>query len=98
MAASFGPMLTRPEDGRQVAVARVVTDRATFAWLCDVYIHPAERGRGLGTWHTGAARDHLAELGVHRILLCTRDAHDVYAKRGFTPLAQPDRWMQLDNR
>lgn len=97
-AGSIGFGVYRPDDGRQVAVARVVTDRATFGWLCDVYIHPAERGRGLGTWLTGAVRDHVAELGVHRILLCTRDAHDVYAKRGFAPLAQPDRWMQLDNR
>lgn len=95
---SIGFGVYRPEDGRQVAVARAVTDRATFAWLCDVYIDPAARGRGLGTWLTGAVRDHLAEFGVHRILLATRDAHGVYAKLGFDPLAQPDRWMQLDNR
>ncbi|WP_018253478.1 GNAT family N-acetyltransferase [Salinispora mooreana] len=97
-AGSIGFGVYRPEDGRQVAVARAVTDRATFAWLCDVYIDPAVRGRGLATWLTGAVRDHLAEFGVHRILLATRDAHGVYAKLGFDPLAQPDRWMQLDNR
>ncbi|MGC4745325.1 GNAT family N-acetyltransferase [Micromonospora sp. DT201] len=88
----------RPEDGRQVAVARVVTDGATFAWLCDVYVDRASRGRGLGGWLAGSIRDHLAELGVRRILLCTKDAHQVYARAGFTPLDVPERWMQLDQR
>ncbi|MFI5852055.1 GNAT family N-acetyltransferase [Micromonospora chalcea] len=94
-AGSIGFGVYRPDDGRQVAVARVVTDRATFAWLCDVYVDPAERGRGLGTWLAGAVRDHLNELGVRRILLATLDAHGVYAKLGFRPVA-PDRWMELD--
>lgn len=88
----------RPVDGRQVAVARVVTDHATFAWLCDVYVDTGERGRGLGNWLAGAVRDHLAELGVRRILLATADAHAVYAKVGFAPLTDPHRWMQLDQR
>nr|WP_218908134.1 GNAT family N-acetyltransferase [Micromonospora jinlongensis] len=88
----------RPEDGCQVAVARVVTDRATFAWLCDVYVDRAARGRGLGGWLAGAARDHLDELGVRRILLATNDAHQVYARVGFTPLDVPERWMNLDRR
>ncbi|MGK5737356.1 GNAT family N-acetyltransferase [Micromonospora sp. URMC 103] len=87
----------RPGDGRQVAVARVVTDRATFAWLCDVYVDPAERGRGLGTWLAASVRDHLADLGVRRIVLATNDAHGVYAKVGFTPV-HPERWMELDER
>ncbi|MEU4471335.1 GNAT family N-acetyltransferase [Micromonospora sp. NPDC023888] len=88
----------RPEDDRQVAVARVVTDGATFAWLCDVYVDRAARGRGLGGWLTGAIRDHLDDLGVRRILLATNDAHQVYAKVGFTALDVPERWMQLDRR
>ncbi|MET8120539.1 GNAT family N-acetyltransferase [Micromonospora sp. NPDC005189] len=88
----------RPEDDRQVAVARVVTDGATFAWLCDVYVDRAARGSGLGGWLVSAVRDHLAELGVRRILLITRDAHQVYARAGFTPLDVPQRWMQLDQR
>ncbi|WP_433128509.1 GNAT family N-acetyltransferase [Micromonospora sp. CA-240977] len=88
----------RPEDDRQVAVARVVTDGATFAWLCDVYVDRAERGRGLGGWLAGAIRDHLDDLGVRRILLATNDAHQVYARVGFTPLDVPERWMQLDRR
>ncbi|MEU8286900.1 GNAT family N-acetyltransferase [Micromonospora sp. NPDC048905] len=88
----------RPEDGQQVAVARVVTDGATFAWLCDVYVDRAARGRGLGGWLAGAIRDHLDDLGVRRILLITKDAHEVYARAGFTPLDVPERWMQLDRR
>ncbi|MEU4401348.1 GNAT family N-acetyltransferase [Micromonospora orduensis] len=88
----------RPGDGRQVAVARVVTDRATFAWLCDVYVDRASRGGGLGGWLAAAVRDHLAELGVRRILLATNDAHEVYARVGFTPLDVPERWMNLDQR
>ena len=96
-AGSIGFGVYRPGDGRQVAVARVVTDGATFAWLCDVYVDPAERGRGLGTWLAGAVRDHLGELGVRRILLATLDAHGVYAKIGFRPVAA-DRWMELDQR
>ncbi|MGB2568786.1 GNAT family N-acetyltransferase [Micromonospora citrea] len=87
----------RVPDGGQVAVARVVTDGATFAWLCDVYVAREERGRGLGTWLATAVRDHLASLGVHRILLATLDAHGVYARIGFTPVA-PERWMELDRR
>lgn len=96
-AGSIGFGVYRPGDGQQVAVARAVTDRATFAWLCDVYVDRAERGRGLGTWLAGAVRDHLAELGVRRIVLATHDAHGVYAKVGFTPV-EPDRWMELDRR
>ncbi|MCW3838859.1 GNAT family N-acetyltransferase [Micromonospora yasonensis] len=96
-AGSIGFGVYRPGDGRQVAVGRVVTDRATFAWLCDVYVDRGERGRGLGTWLAGAVRDHLTELGVRRIVLATNDAHGVYAKVGFTPV-EPDRWMQLDRR
>lgn len=86
------------KDGQQVAFARVVTDRATFGWLCDVYVVPAERGHGLGTWLAEAARDTLAEIGVLRIILATWDAHGVYAKAGFVPVARPDRWMEIDRR
>jgi GNAT superfamily N-acetyltransferase len=82
-------------DGAQVAIARAVTDLATFAWLCDVYVDRAERGRGLGTWLVRAARDELAARGVPRFLLATNDAHGVYAKLGFAPLTHPDRWMEL---
>ncbi|MFE7766733.1 GNAT family N-acetyltransferase [Streptomyces sp. NPDC057438] len=81
--------------GQQVAYARVVTDRATFAWLCDVYVDPSVRGKGLGTAMVAAVRDHLRPYGLRRVLLATHDAHGVYAKLGFEPLAEPDRWMAL---
>ncbi|PBC70634.1 acetyltransferase (GNAT) family protein [Streptomyces sp. TLI_235] len=81
--------------GAQVGYARVVTDRATFAWLCDVYIAPEARGRGLGTALAAAVRDQLEPFGLRRILLATADAHEVYAKAGFAPLEKPDKWMAL---
>ncbi|PBC65157.1 GNAT family N-acetyltransferase [Streptomyces sp. Tue6028] len=81
--------------GEQVAYARVVTDEATFAWLCDVYVAPSARGRGLGTALVAAVRDHLGPLGLRRVLLATHDAHGVYEKLGFTPLDRPDQWMAL---
>ncbi|MFE7841451.1 GNAT family N-acetyltransferase [Streptomyces sp. NPDC057474] len=81
--------------GEQVAYARVVTDRATFAWLCDVYVDPSARGKGLGTALVAAVREQLRPYGLRRILLATHDAHGVYAKLGFEPLAKPDQWMAL---
>ncbi|MEU2286851.1 GNAT family N-acetyltransferase [Streptomyces sp. NPDC013178] len=81
--------------GEQVAYARVVTDGATFAWLCDVYVDPAVRGKGLGTSLVVAVRDHLLPLGLRRMLLATEDAHGVYEKVGFEALKEPDRWMAL---
>ncbi|MFB6810228.1 GNAT family N-acetyltransferase [Streptomyces sp. NPDC056387] len=81
--------------GAQIAYARVVTDRSTFAWLCDVYVDPAARGKGLGTSLAGAVRDHLAPYGLRRVLLATADAHGVYAKAGFAPMAHPAKWMVL---
>ncbi|MCN9240856.1 GNAT family N-acetyltransferase [Streptomyces sp. RY43-2] len=81
--------------GEQVGYARVVTDGELFAWLCDVYVDRSVRGKGVGTALTRAVRDHLAALGVRRVLLATNDAHGVYAKLGFEPLEKPDQWMAL---
>ncbi|WP_433544614.1 GNAT family N-acetyltransferase (plasmid) [Streptomyces sp. CA-294286] len=81
--------------GRQVGYARVVTDWADFAWLCDVYIAPQARGKGLGTALVAAVREHLAPYGLRRILLATADAHAVYARAGFAPLTKPEQWMTL---
>ncbi|GAA2104233.1 GNAT family N-acetyltransferase [Kitasatospora saccharophila] len=90
---NFG--LYEDASGAQVGYARVVTDRATFAWLCDVFIAPGARGRGLGTALAAAVRDELAALGLRRVLLATGDAHEVYARVGFAPLALPEKWMVL---
>lgn len=81
--------------GEQAGYARVVTDLATFAWLCDVYVDPAARGHGLGGRLVAAARDRLAPTGVRRFLLATADAHGVYEKAGFQPLDHQDQWMCL---
>ncbi|MFB7555253.1 GNAT family N-acetyltransferase [Streptomyces brevispora] len=81
--------------GEQAAYARVVTDHATFAWLCDVYVDRAARGHGLGGRIVTAARDHLARTGVRRLVLATEDAHGVYEKVGFKPLDSPAKWMSL---
>ena len=61
------------EDGNQIAVARIVSDTATFAWLCDVFVDSSYRGRGIGTWLTKAALDWAEVNGVLRIILATRD-------------------------
>ncbi|MFH9710809.1 GNAT family N-acetyltransferase [Streptomyces luteogriseus] len=81
--------------GEQVAYARVITDRATFAWLCDVYVDPSVRGKGVGSALVAAVRDEVRQYGVRRVLLATHDAHGVYAKLGFAPLERPEHWMAL---
>lgn len=79
--------------GAQLGYARVVTDGATFAWLCDVIVAPHARGRGVGKRLIAGITDDLEPLGLRRILLATADAHGLYAQYGFEPLAQPERWM-----
>jgi GNAT superfamily N-acetyltransferase len=84
--------------GEQVALARAVTDLASFAWIGDVVVDEAWRGKGIGTWMMRVLVDHLLGLGVPRFLLGTRDAHGVYERTGFTPLRVPAVWMELDIR
>ena len=74
-------------DGRQVGFARVVTDRATFAWLADVFVLPEERGRGLSKWLVECILAHPELQGLRRWLLATRDAQELYRRYGFT---EPD--------
>ena len=82
-------------DGHQVAFARVVTDYATFAWLCDVFVLEGQRGAGLGKWLVDAVVSHPALKDLKRILLATGDAHDLYQRYGgFTRLKSPERWME----
>jgi GNAT superfamily N-acetyltransferase len=79
----------------QVGLARVVTDYATFAYLCDVYVLESHRGRGLGRWLIECVMSHPDVHGLRRFNLATRDAHGLYARFGFTPLAHAERWMEL---
>jgi GNAT superfamily N-acetyltransferase len=95
MAGSLNFGVYETNSGDQAAYARVVTDGATFAWLCDVYVDPSARGEGVGTALVAAVREHLRPLGVRRVLLATEDAHGVYEKLGFRALDRPERWMAL---
>lgn len=79
----------------QVGLARVVTDHATYAYLCDVYVLESHRERGLGKWLIECVMAALATLGLRRLNLVTRDAHSLYARHGFQPLAHPEGWMEL---
>jgi GNAT superfamily N-acetyltransferase len=79
---------------QQIGFARVVTDQATFAYLADVFVLDAFRGQGLGQWLMATISAHPDLQGLRRWLLATRDAHTLYQKFGFTPLTQPDRFMQ----
>ena len=79
---------------RQVGFLRIVTDRATFAWVCDVYVDPAARGQSVGKLLMAEADRLLTSYGVRRAILATADAHGLYAQQGFAPLADPDRWME----
>ena len=82
-------------DGEQVGFARVVTDRATFAWLADVFVLPEHGRRGIGRALVQLLLD-LDELqNVRRVMLGTLDAHSLYAPLGFEPLAEPERYMAM---
>jgi GNAT superfamily N-acetyltransferase len=82
---------------RQIGMARVVSDYATFAWLCDVFIHEEYRGQGLGKWMIKIVTGHPDLQGIKRLLLATRDAHGLYAQFGWKPMGSPDRWMEKIN-
>ena len=79
----------------QVGLTRVVTDRATFAWVADVFVLPGHRGRGLAHWMIETLLAHPDMAGMRRFMLATSDAHQVYADCGFTPLAAPGRFMEI---
>jgi GNAT superfamily N-acetyltransferase len=83
--------------GEQVAFLRAVTDGLTFAWICDVYVDPAHRGHGLGTWISAEAVADLKAQGVDRLVLATSTAHGVYERVGFEIPAE-GRYMHLDTR
>jgi len=78
----------------QIGFARVVTDYATFAWLCDVFVVDDHRGEGLGIWLMEVVTGHPRLQGLRRWILATRDAHELYRKFGFNELSLPARWME----
>jgi len=83
------------DGGSQVGFARVVTDRATFAYLCDVYILESHRGRGLGKWLIETVMAHPDLQNLRRFQLVTRDAHGLYAPHGFAAPADPQWQMEI---
>ncbi len=80
---------------KQIGLARVITDYATFAYLCDVFILPAYQQQGLGTWLMTCVTACPALMGIRTFILATRDAHGLYSKVGFERLPNPDRWMVI---
>jgi GNAT superfamily N-acetyltransferase len=80
-------------DGAQVAYARAVTDRATFAWIADVFVLPSHRGHGLGRFVVSTLVDHPELQGLRRVMLATADAHELYRSYGFEELADPSRFL-----
>lgn len=81
------------ETGEQVGYARVVTDRATFAWLCDVFVLPLHRGKGLSRQMVRTLISHPELQTLRRWALGTRDAHEVYRPLGFQGVIA-ERWME----
>lgn len=81
----------------QVGLARVVTDYATFAYLCDVYVLESYRGRGLGKWLIECVVSHPQLQALRRFNLVTRDAHGLYSPYGFRTLARPEMHMERHN-
>jgi len=83
------------DGSRQIGFARVVSDGATFAWLCDVYVLEEHQGRGLGTWMMRELMMHPDLQGLRRWGLVTRDAHGLYEKVGFAAPANPAGLMEI---
>jgi GNAT superfamily N-acetyltransferase len=83
--------------GQQIGFARAVTDFATFAWLADVFVVEDNRGKGVGQKLVAAVLAHPRLQGLRRFQLGTRDAHGLYARFGFQPLAYPERFMEISS-
>ena len=81
--------------GRQVGFARIITDKATFAYLCDVFISAEHRGRGLSKALVSAIAAHPELQGLRRWMLVTVDAHGLYEQFGFKTVSQPERHMEI---
>jgi GNAT superfamily N-acetyltransferase len=91
------PAVGTAQAGEQVGLARVVTDYATYGWICDVFVLDAHRGHGLGKALVQAIVSHPRLQTLRRLALATQDAHGLYASFGFKPLAAPDRHMERRN-
>jgi GNAT superfamily N-acetyltransferase len=83
--------------GEQVGFARMVTDRATFAWLCDVFVAAEHRGNGVGTFLVRTAVEHPDVAGIRQLLMAT-PGRSLYRRHGFGDLLKPERWMERPAR
>lgn len=79
---------------KQIGFGRAITDRATFAYLADIFVLEEYRGRGLGKWLVDCFLEHHDLQGLRRWLLITLDAHALYTQKGFGPLQEPERFME----
>ena len=86
------------EGDAQVGFARIITDRATFAYVCDVFVLDSHQGRGLATWLMETVRAHPDLQNLRRWVLLTRDAHGLYRKTGFRDIEDPARYMEAVDR
>lgn len=82
------------DNSRQIGLARIISDYAIFAYLCDLIVHEDFRGHGLGKWLLESIHSHPDLQGLRRWALVTRDAHGLYNQFGWTPLNAPERWME----
>jgi len=82
------------EGARQIGIARVVSDFAIFAYLCDFFIHENYRGRGMGKWMLETIFESPDLKSVRRWMLATHDAHGLYAQYGFKTPDRPENWME----
>lgn len=84
-------------ENKQIGFARMITDKATFAYLADVFIIDEYRNKGAASVLIKYIMSHKDLQGLRRILLATKDAHGLYKKHGFSMLTNTDRWMQIHN-
>jgi len=80
---------------KQIGLARVVSDFAVFAYLCDVFVHEEYRAHGLGKWLIETVMNHPDLQGLRRWTLATQDAHGLYRQFGWNDLKNPDKWMEI---
>lgn len=93
----FGAYLSdkkSPSEHQQVGFARIITDYTTFAYLADVFVLPAHRGKGISKMLMSAISEHKSLQSLRRMMLVTADAHELYQKYGFTPLNSPEKVME----
>ncbi|MCL9806580.1 GNAT family N-acetyltransferase [Flavobacterium amniphilum] len=86
------------ENNKQIGFARVISDRATIAYLGDVYVLEEYRGKGLSKWLMDTIMNHPDLQGLRRWILLTGDAHGLYRQYGWTDIADASKWMELHNK